>query len=223
MGAVFNSSESHKKTHYCLSQKQPQRQGETMIKLILSFITGFVAVAWPAWTWVNTTPALPQVDLGYEIHEALAYNVSGYSAVAWQVPLSQELNPTKKTTRQFIFRNIRYAQAPTGDLRLAPPVAPTGVNPVVQRGNESRICPQNMLGNLSDLEESLQVPGTTEDCLFLDVVVPRQVFDGRGPCPTKIFVHFQWASLQLQAILHVNRGQNKTTGIRRNPALDGEI
>ncbi|KAL7907147.1 hypothetical protein GGI35DRAFT_80015 [Trichoderma velutinum] len=69
---------------------------------------------------------LPQVDLGYEIHEALKYN---------------------DTTGLYTFSNIRYAQPPVGDLRFSAPQPPTGRNQVVQKGNGSLImCPQGSPG-----------------------------------------------------------------------------
>lgn len=40
------------------------------------------------------------------------------------------------------FSNIRYAQAPIGDLRFAAPVAPQGRNAAVQNGSVGSICPQ---------------------------------------------------------------------------------
>ncbi|EAU33826.1 predicted protein [Aspergillus terreus NIH2624] len=126
-------------------------------------VGALIGAAWPLWSRIRNTIFLPQVDLGYEIHEALSYN---------------------HTTGHFTFRNIRYAQAPIGALRHAPPVAPAGTNPEVQRGNESRICPQ----------ASQDIPGTTEDCLFLNVIVPRSVFNRRGKCKADVTLHFVMAN-----------------------------
>ena len=110
------------------------------------------------------------------------------------------------------FSNIRYAQPPVGNLRFAPPVPPTGRDPVVQDGSVGRICPQAIpnwypLGtavqaailsgtlssyNYTALNDALQEylrthPNTnqtdgraTEDCLFLDVIVPKAVYDKAG-------------------------------------------
>lgn len=139
-----------------------------------------LAAAWPLWMRLRNTISLPQVDLGYEIHEALSYNVRPHP--------TQEDNQliAQSTTGLFTFRNIRYAQAPVGDLRHAPPVAPVGRNPEVQRGNESRICPQDS----QDINQSLDIPSTTEDCLFLNVIVPRRVFNNRETCKTDVVLHF---------------------------------
>ncbi|UKZ76636.1 hypothetical protein TrVFT333_004343 [Trichoderma virens FT-333] len=147
---------------------------------------------------------LPQVDLGYEIHEALKYN---------------------DTTGLYTFSNIRYAQPPVGDLRFSAPKPPTGRNLVVEKGNGSLImCPRGspgwsiansdfghafINGNLSNYNYTaehaaqelitkknaqavLELPGQTEDCLFLDVVVPRAVFDRRTTtkkAPVLVWMH----------------------------------
>ena len=94
-----------------------------------------------------------------------------------------------------------------GDLRFAAPVAPTGRNPVVQNGSVGVICPQaipawspigtnfsaawaegmsfNFSAAVAVLEASnasapMADPRTTEDCLFLDVFVPKAVFHSTG-------------------------------------------
>jgi carboxylesterase type B len=103
------------------------------------------------------------------------------------------------------FSNIRYAQPPVGTLRFRAPLPPTGRKTTVDNGSVGRICPQanpaweliaadfvpdylegipfnasaasagssNMTGMLPP-----QDPRTTEDCLFLDVVVPETIFKG---------------------------------------------
>ncbi|CAF9932186.1 MAG: hypothetical protein ALECFALPRED_005234 [Alectoria fallacina] len=125
--------------------------------------------------------ALPIVDLGYELHQASIFNSTGGF---------------------YNFSNIRYAQPPVGDLRFRAPVPPQGRNTTVNNGSVGRICPQanpaweliaavfdpdhleGKLFNLSATEASLASepdslpsldPRTTEDCLFLDVVVPQNI------------------------------------------------
>ncbi|KAF6235654.1 hypothetical protein HO173_006337 [Letharia columbiana] len=125
--------------------------------------------------------ALPIVDLGYELHQASTFNSTGAF---------------------YNFSNIRYAQPPVGDLRFRAPVPPHGRNTTVDNGSVGRICPQanpaweliaavfdpdylegkpfnlsatvaglaNQSGSLPSLD-----PRTTEDCLFLDVVVPQNI------------------------------------------------
>ncbi|KIX00319.1 uncharacterized protein Z518_10458 [Rhinocladiella mackenziei CBS 650.93] len=142
---------------------------------------------------------LPQVDLGYEIHQAISFNATG---------------------QLYNFSNIRYAQPPTGDLRFAAPVPPTGRNNVVQNGSVGRVCPQGipywspiaseftaylLAGNASSFNftaanDQLQItlqnakptppdPRTSEDCLFLDVIVPKAVFDNKTGAPVIVWIY----------------------------------
>lgn len=121
---------------------------------------------------------------------------------------SQSLTRKQATGKTYTFSNIRYAQLP---VRFAAPVAPAGRNPEVQRGNETRICPQAyaswgsashefglayLNGNLSNFNYTLEqqkiqalkplqlnsemTDNASEDCLFLDVTVPKRVFDRRN-------------------------------------------
>ncbi|CAM1505200.1 Fc.00g108370.m01.CDS01 [Cosmosporella sp. VM-42] len=125
---------------------------------------------------------LPTVDLGYELHQAISYN---------------------DTTEVFKFSNIRYAQSPTGDLRFRAPLPPLTSRDQVRNGSEPRLCPQGVpvwqakafrpIGQYSngkpftleswesDIKNSSVPEGdfngvSSEDCLFLDVHVPRKIF-----------------------------------------------
>ncbi len=123
--------------------------------------------------------SLPVVDLGYELHQATLYN----SSVAY-----------------YNFSNIRYAAPPTGRNRFALPQPPESDRNTVQTGAPDRICPQatskwlsiadqflsyyiagQTQFNTSSFNETKTVPPKdpreTEDCLFLDVDVPKAVFD----------------------------------------------
>ncbi|KAH7322570.1 Alpha/Beta hydrolase protein [Stachybotrys elegans] len=137
----------------------------------------------------TNTSCLPVVDLGYTIHQAISYN---------------------STAGNYKFSNIRFAQAPTGDLRFRAPLPPLIDRSVVQNGQEYRACPQAIprwqanayipIGKYSglapftmeswkqDIANSNPPPGlletmndnTSEDCLFLDVHVPKKVFKKAG-------------------------------------------
>jgi len=126
---------------------------------------------------------LPIVDLGYELHQASTLNSSAY----W-------------------FNNIRYAASPTGYNRFRAPQPPAYNRSTVQTGTPDRICPQaepawlliasqyipEYLAGQTVFNESsfntsssssglpAQDPRTTEDCLFLDVVVPESIYDNAG-------------------------------------------
>ncbi|KAL6692275.1 alpha/beta-hydrolase [Trichoderma pleuroticola] len=126
-------------------------------------------------------PSLPSVDLGYQVHRAISYN---------------------DTIKAYNFTNIPYAEPPVGSLRWRAPIPPTGVKNTIQDGSIGKICPQaspnwtitamqfatawatNQLPfNYTEAEKiansSLHTtdPRTTEDCLVLDVIVPKAVLD----------------------------------------------
>ena len=85
------------------------------------------------------------------------------------------INPNQETTDSYTFANIRFAAPPTGLRRFAPPAPPHVNRRTIQDGNVDYFCHQaGFLGffNISGVE--------TEDCLFLDVTVPRAVLEGRA-------------------------------------------
>ena len=87
-----------------------------------------------------------------------------------------------------------------GELRFAPPLAPTGRNTTINNGSVGKICPQanpkwELTAAVFDVDYltgqkynpasdpagkssgiPTQDPRSSEDCLFLDVVVPKQIF-----------------------------------------------
>lgn len=134
---------------------------------------------------------LPIVDLGYEKHQAIAFNQTG---------------------DYYNFSNIRYAEPPTGRARWSPPRKPHPNLDSVQNGSIPRVCPQaNPAWELTAVQfipqylaglgaSSAKVKRATEftqaeldaaemqeDCLFLDVFSPRKIFDspddGRSGAP----------------------------------------
>lgn len=137
----------------------------------LLLLLALVSVCWAS---------LPVVDLGYELHQANALN---------------------STHGMYNFSNIRYAAPPVGDLRFQAPVWPQSNRSHIQDGSTGRICPQAvpiwsediapgfLMSLLAGTEFNLSTdlstypyipnkldPRTTEDCLFLDVVVPKGIF-----------------------------------------------
>lgn len=139
-----------------------------------------------------------------ERHQALAYN---------------------ETTEIYTFSNIRYAQPPTGALRFRAPAAPLVDRSIIRNGAEQRTCPQGIPAwqskafapideftaasgsfNLTAWEKAIEdapplpvdtTRGTTEDCLFLDVHVPKKIFEraqrhpegGFHGVPVLVWVH----------------------------------
>ncbi len=113
----------------------------------------------------------------------------------------------QSTAGFYNFTNIRYAEPPVGNLRFRAPVPVTTKSNTVQNGSVGAICPQASpawlaitstfipaylsgkpydyaaavaaLSNSSSAAPAMD-PRTSEDCLFLDVVVPKQIFDQAG-------------------------------------------
>ncbi|KAJ5797300.1 uncharacterized protein N7503_006596 [Penicillium pulvis] len=123
--------------------------------------------------------SLPIVDLSYELHQAISSTPEFYN-----------------------FSNIRYAAPPVGDLRFRAPALPAQNRSQIQNGSGARVCPQakpiwssdimpefllsvlegtpfNQSTNISSYpyEPPKSDSDVTEDCLFLDVIVPKKIFD----------------------------------------------
>ncbi|KAL2065876.1 hypothetical protein VTL71DRAFT_3546 [Oculimacula yallundae] len=135
----------------------------------------------------------PQIDLGYEIHQG-QFNSTG---------------------QYYNFSNIRYAAPPVGNLRFAPPTAPSKAEKVFNDGSNFAVCPNAMpawsavankwltegIGSINitagytipNITTAPPVmPGTNEDCLFLDVLVPSAVYDNdmkETGAPVVVWIH----------------------------------
>lgn len=132
----------------------------------------------------DTASPLPVVDVGYSLYEATEYNATG---------------------RYYNFSDIRYAAPPLGELRFAKPEPPVVNRTSVQKGGEGYMCPQALPAWLSTSHDFIPRylagqtqfngswetptnlsgvyspnPDQSEDCLFLDVVVPKAIFDRAG-------------------------------------------
>lgn len=134
---------------------------------------------------------LPVVDLGYELHQAIALESGLYN-----------------------FSNIRYAAPPLGNLRFRAPVAPKTNRTVIQKGDVGRTCPSadplwstdiapgfvldyltgKTFNGSTDISSypyvpKAQDPRATEDCLFLDVVTPKSIFDNNKKAPVLVWIY----------------------------------
>ncbi|KAF4829002.1 Carboxylesterase patB [Colletotrichum tropicale] len=145
---------------------------------------------------VSGSPDLPIVDLGYQLHQASFYNGN----VANQQHSGGFYN----------FSNIRYAAPPVHNLRFRAPEPPATNPTVVETGASGRVCPQSSPAWLSEAiafvtnvtqglafnssafreQQSANAsttpvrqpdPRTNEDCLVLDVVVPKSAFEQHRP------------------------------------------
>ncbi len=137
-----------------------------------------------------------------------------------QALLTPPFRTPQTDEKLFVFNNIRFGEPPVGDLRFSAPVA-ARENPTVQTGEQERICiqgfptwtqlgaywiPLYLAGNTTGLNEFLanppladlnrlptgMSPTETEDCLFLDVVVPQGIFENRttaGLAPVLVWIY----------------------------------
>ncbi|KAJ9603666.1 hypothetical protein H2200_011852 [Cladophialophora chaetospira] len=159
-----------------------------LLRLIVCSLAGAVlCLATPA-------PSLPVVDLGYELHQA-TFNSSG---------------------QYYNFSNVRYGAPPVGKLRFSAPTTPsTNGSKVFNDGSKAVTCFQTVpawtlysadwvangtaafdipagyhvppLGNTAPPD-----PTATEDCLFLDVMVPQAVYNAAGKgqgAPVMVWIH----------------------------------
>ncbi|KAM0799461.1 Alpha/Beta hydrolase protein [Usnea florida] len=107
------------------------------------------------------------------------------------------------TGQYYNFSNIRYAAPPLGPLRFSDPQPPLNERSLgVQNGNNASICPQAAPSSWNWLNEGLPdgqvIPignstlPQSEDCLYLDVVVPERVFrrrNGAKLAPVMVNIH----------------------------------
>lgn len=121
----------------------------------------------------NSTTA-PVVDLDYALY-------------APQIATS----PDERT--YFNFSNIRYAAPPVDSLRFQLPQDPVNNRSAgVQDGTYGKICPQSYTP-WQNTKLVTAPPGEleSEDCLFLDVVVPDQIWNQRcnSSRPVMVWIH----------------------------------
>lgn len=157
---------------------------------------------------------LPIVDVGYELHQAFSFNASG---------------------DYYTFADIRFASPPLGDLRFAKPQPPATNRSQVQRGGQRYSCPQaspawsdgvgDVLDRIPDgatfleglsAHQSFALNDTqTEDCLFLDVFVPRSILGRAGQgygAPVMVWiygggrlVHYAYITLLYSMLICLHR------------------
>jgi para-nitrobenzyl esterase len=82
-----------------------------------------------------------------------------------------------------VFRGIRYAQAPTGDLRWKPPIAPPDWKGVYVAAEFGPACMQSTSASTSIYADTL--PQVSEDCLFLNVWKPVHASNA----PVIVWIH----------------------------------
>ncbi|KAH6674973.1 Alpha/Beta hydrolase protein [Halenospora varia] len=145
---------------------------------------------------LTDSAAAPVVDLGYALHRA---------------SISDGPPSTYK------FSNIRFAASPIGSHRFQAPTVPQVNRTTINNGETDVVCPQaepawldtavqfitgTSFVNVTPIDYSNYNPGpikagTTEDCLFLDVLVPKQVYNSHtfdtnkisGGAPVIVWIH----------------------------------
>ncbi|KAI4244205.1 MAG: hypothetical protein LQ352_006896, partial [Teloschistes flavicans] len=110
----------------------------------------------------------------------------------------------QRTGAYYNFTNIRYAAPPLGQLRFLPPQPPLPSPPdtILDGTTEGNICPQAAPSSWdwtnANIPNGQVIPignstlPESEDCLFLDVVVPVEVFKRRGrgkAAPVLVNIH----------------------------------
>lgn len=134
------------------------------------------------------------------------------------------LTESQDTGNYYNFSNIRFAQPPIGELRWAPPKPPKANRTVIHDGQDGRVCPSGTPQwgkerglftkaylsdpkNISDftkvpapgINPSAQAPAQSdgramEDCLFLDVFAPTNIFKAShdkksGGAPVLVWIY----------------------------------
>jgi para-nitrobenzyl esterase len=79
------------------------------------------------------------------------------------------------------FLGIRFAAAPAGALRFAPPTAPASVSSTIPATSFGSPCPQT--------PSPIGVLSADEDCLFLNVFVPGAAISAGKNLPVMVFFH----------------------------------
>ncbi len=82
-----------------------------------------------------------------------------------------------------VFRGIRYAQTPTGDLRWKPPVPPPDWKEVHAAAEFGAACMQPLSSSNSIYADTL--PQISEDCLFLNIWKPTRA----SKAPVMVWIH----------------------------------
>ena len=122
----------------------------------------------------------PQIDLGYALYQPTSYNQTGH---------------------YYNYSNIRYAAPPLGNLRFTDPRPPLNERGKgAQDGTVGFVCPQAEPAGWAAANAALGPEGAvirsansllpeSEDCLFLDVIVPENVLHSRSRAPVLINIH----------------------------------
>jgi carboxylesterase type B len=112
--------------------------------------------------------------------------------IVWFLSTQSLLN--QATGDYYTFSNIRYAEPPVGALRFEAPIPPRTTDRTINNGSTSFICPQAyptwILATRGHSVAPPPSPSENEDCLFLDVAVPRAIFNRtRAGAAVLVWIH----------------------------------
>lgn len=158
--------------------------GRSVIRAAVCLLSAALAV-------VSATSSTPIVDLGYVIYQA-SLSVVSFREFSPQILLTSA--QSNQSNVYYNFSNIRYAAPPLGSLRFSAPAPPLNNRSAgVQEGSYGNICPNSYTSwQIGALALNPGASNENEDCLFLDVVVPKSVYDNkskRGPVPTLVWFY----------------------------------
>ena len=114
--------------------------------------------------------ALPIVDVGYAVHQA-TLNVI-YSLRPFLLLGPHKNKQSSGINSYYNFSNIRYGQAPIGNLRFSAPLAPTGRNATVNDGQQGAVCAQADPGIFFSFSlNSSPLPQSLDTIRVLDILI----------------------------------------------------
>lgn len=150
--------------------------------------------------------SLPTGDLDYEVHQAIAFNV-GINPWSQAIPFRMHAGFYNTSDGYYDFSNMQYGEPPIGNLRFTKSILPQTKSSVINSESVERVCPQSnpfwvAVGGqwlsyyenrttfpFEKINETVLTikystlvlpknPRTSEDCLYLDVMMLQKFFDG---------------------------------------------
>jgi hypothetical protein len=175
------------------------------------------------------TDRLPIVDLGYEVHQALSYNDSFNFYTFSNIPFAQPpvgdlrfaapkpplRNEDRTPKNGSGLRICPQATAGYGDITLNFYLNYTVLQAGVLTGRVNASVAGALLDNIPLANDGVTPPfpaalyqpevGESEDCLYLDVLVPRNVLEGRRKAKAPVLGEFRLNAPQYSSLTWSSR------------------
>lgn len=158
---------------------------------------------WMAWASVGSCHVATS---NHQDHSLSCSSNTTNSSASHTVDLEYALHSPQITTSPdsrtyYNFSNIRYAAPPTGTLRFQLPQDPVNNRSAgVQDGSYGKMCPQAYTPwQSAALVTAPPGEAESEDCLFLDIVVPEQVWTERCNASRPVIVWIHGGGFQIGA------------------------